>query len=392
MAEAIDVHAHFAPAHRFDEMAAVDARVVPDIVIGEPHPTLGDMVFFSYPSGTINGPVPVAVVDVEARLADMALTAVTHQVLSARPQMFTYDLPGPTAAALAGIANEGLVETAGAHPDEFSVLIALPMQDPDAAVAEVEKWADNRLVRGAMVDSNIDGRDFAEPAFAPIWAALEAADLAVLVHPYQGDVVGKERLSRHYLFNLIGNPVDTTIALANVLFGGLIDRYPNLRWGFVHGGGVSPYLVGRWDHGWHQRDVTRELIPHQMPSELMARFWFDCIVHDHRTLGYLAEIVGWDKVMVGSDCPFDMGYRDPVAFVDGAGLTPAVRDAVLSVNANAFLRRGEVASPRRRHRRCDAVRSRGGRVRLRRTGRDRRRRRDRSRQLQHAALRAQRPR
>ena len=167
---------------------------------------------------------------------------------------------------------------------------------------------------------------------------MEAADLPILVHPYQADVAAKERLQKHYLFNLIGNPVDTTIAIANVLFGGLVQQYPKLRWGFVHGGGVAPYLVGRWDHGWHQRAVTRELIPGTLPSELLRGFWYDCLVHDSRTMRYLAEVAGWDRVLLGSDCPFDMGYVDPVAFIDNLDIDAERREAALSGNATQFLR------------------------------------------------------
>jgi aminocarboxymuconate-semialdehyde decarboxylase len=330
--EAIDVHAHFAPVSRFREMRAIAPEHVPviDHVNGD--------VYFRYPSGLENGPVPKAIVDIEQRLIEMEATEVTHQVLSARPQMFSYDLPGDVASALASWSNDALVDVASAYPESFSVLIALPLQDADASVAEIERWAQHRVVRGVMIDSNVAGRDFAEPAFAPIWAALEAADLPVLVHPYQGDVVGKDRLAKHYLFNLIGNPVDTTIAIANVVFGGLVDLYPALRWGFVHGGGVAPYLAGRWDHGWHKRAVTRELIPHALPSEILSSFWYDCIVHDSRTLNYLAEGVGWDRIMLGSDCPFDMGYTDPVSFVDQVAEAEQHREAVLYSNANDFLR------------------------------------------------------
>jgi aminocarboxymuconate-semialdehyde decarboxylase len=147
-----------------------------------------------------------------------------------------------------------------------------------------------------------------------------------------------ERLRKHYLFNLIGNPADTTIAIANVLFGGLVERFPGLRWCFVHGGGVAPYLVGRWDHGWRMRAVTREMTPDSLPSELLAGFWYDCLVHDPRTLRYLAEIVGWDRIMLGSDCPFDMGCEDPIGFVGAADLPVDVRERVLNANAVGFLR------------------------------------------------------
>lgn len=330
--QAIDVHAHFAPVARFEEMRAIAPDHVPVVVYEDEH------VYFRYPNGLENGPVPRAIVDIEQRLIEMAETQVTHQVLSARPQMFSYDLPGTVASTLAFWSNDALVDAATSHPDQFSVLIALPLQDAEASVAAIDRWAPNPIVRGVMIDSNVDGRDLAEPAFGPIWAALEAHDLPVLVHPYQGDVVGQERLSKHYLFNLIGNPVDTTIAVANVVFGGLADLYPNLRWGFVHGGGVAPYLSGRWDHGWHKRAVTRELIPNTLPSEILKRFWYDCIVHDERTLVYLADCVGWDRIMIGSDCPFDMGLVDPVSFVDAIPEAHGQREALLATNATQFLR------------------------------------------------------
>lgn len=330
--QAIDIHAHFAPVARFAEMRAIAPDHVPVVDY------VGDEVYFRYPNGVENGPVPRSIVDLEQRLADMAKTKVTHHVLSARPQMFNYELPGSVAGALAFWSNDALVDAATTYPEKFSVLLSLPLQDADASVAAIERWAPNPIVRGVMVDSNVDGRDLAEPAFSPIWAALEANDLPVLVHPYQGDVVGQDRLSKHYLFNLIGNPVDTTIAIANVVFGGLVDRYPALRWGFVHGGGVAPYLAGRWDHGWHKRAVTRELIPHTLPSEILSRFWYDCIVHDARTLVYLADSVGWDRIILGSDCPFDMGVVDPVSFIDDIPDAVGHREALLNTNATDFLR------------------------------------------------------
>lgn len=329
---AVDVHAHIASGDALAEMRDVHAPVVP-IVDSE-----GDMVFFRYPNGTVNGPVPIGIVDVDARLRDMAATGVDHQVLSTRPQLFTYDLDAEVAAALAGLANDSMVRTARAHPDAFSVMISLPMQSADHALREIERHASNRSVRGVLVDSNISGRDFADAAFLPVWEALERENLAVLVHPYQADVVGKDRLTRHYLFNLIGNPVDTTIAIGNVVFGGLVDRFPNLRWGFVHGGGVAPYLAGRWDHGWSKREVTRQHIPETLPSDVLSRFWFDCLVHRPEALAFLGDLVGWDRIMLGSDYPFDMGLRDPVGFVDTLALPTDEREAVMSHNAERFLR------------------------------------------------------
>lgn len=329
---AVDVHAHMAAADTLAAMRDVNPDGVPDL---DRH---GDHVYFRYPSGVVNGPVPLGIVDVDRRLAEMDAVGIDHQVVSARPQLYTYDLPAVTAAQLAALANDALVAAADGHADRISAMISLPLQSAQASVAEVQRWAPNRNVRGVLVDSNVAGRDLADAHFDPVWAALAAADLPVLVHPYQADVVGKERLSKHYLFNLIGNPADTTIAVSNVVFGGLLDRHPGLRWGFVHGGGVAPYLIGRWDHGWRRREVTRQNIPEALPSALLRRCWFDCLVHEPATLRYLGDLVGWDRIMLGSDYPFDMGLTDPVGFVDRMGPTPEQRAAVLSTNADAFLR------------------------------------------------------
>lgn len=328
----VDVHAHFAPAAAFSGMRAVQASVVPEVE------REGDFITFRFPNGVVNGPVPRGIVDLDARLADMARTGVRHQVLSIRPQAFTYDLPAGTAAALAQLANEEVVATAHAKPEAFSAMISLPLQSTERSLEEIARWSSDRLVRGVLIDSNVAGRDFAAPELAPVWAALEAAGLPVLVHPYQADVVGKDRLQKHYLFNLIGNPVDTTIAIGNVVFGGLLDRYPGLRWCFVHGGGVAPYLVGRWDHGWGKRAVAREDIPDRPPSEWLGRLWFDCLVHEPRALHYLAELVGWDQIMLGTDYPFDMGFDAPLDFVDRLDLSDAQCRALLTGNAQRFLR------------------------------------------------------
>lgn len=329
---AVDVHAHMAAAGTLAAMREVHPGGVPELDRD------GDHVYFRYPDGVVNGPAPRGIVDLDRRLEEMDAAGVDHQVVSARPQLFTYDLPADLAARLAALANDALVEAAVQHPERISAMISLPLQSPAAAVAEIDRWAGERAVRGVLVDSNVAGRDLGDDHFDPVWAALEAADLPVLVHPYQADVVGKERLTKHYLFNLVGNPADTTIAVANVVFGGVLDRFPGLRWGFVHGGGVAPYLIGRWDHGWRRRAVTRERIPDRLPSELLRRCWFDCLVHEVATLRYLGDLVGWDRIMLGSDYPFDMGLTDPVGFVDQVGLPAEERAGVLSGNAAGFLR------------------------------------------------------
>lgn len=328
----VDVHAHGAPTETIERMRVLAPDAVPQVDRD------GSMVYFRYASGIVNGPVPRGIVDAEHRIADMDRAGVDYQVVSPRPQYFSLELPGELASELASLTNEALLTLAETHPDRIGVMISLPMQAPSAAADEIERLGSNRLVRGVLVDSNIGGVSLADDRFDVVWAALQRADLPVLVHPYQGDVVGKERLGSHYLFNLIGNPVDSTIAIGDVVFGGLLDRYPGLRWGFVHGGGVAPYLLGRWDHGWHMREVTRERIPGALPSELLRRCWFDTLTHSAPALEFLGRTVGWDRVVLGTDYPFDMGVTDPVGFLTAALDDPEIRAAVAMTNHRAFLR------------------------------------------------------
>ncbi len=333
MSRVVDAHAHIASPAALDEMRTLHPDGIPQL-----EATGGEALLLRYPNGVVNGPVPVGLVEPDVRIADMDRQGVAHQVLSTRPQMFTYDLPGDVAAPLAAIANDALVELAGKHPDRFSALISLPLQDPARAVAEIERLSTDRDVRGAFVDSNLAGRNLDDPAFSPVWAALEAADLPVLVHPYQADTLGRERLGSYYLFNLIGNPADTSVAVASVIFGGLLARYPRLRWGFVHGGGVAPYLLGRWDHGHRVRPEPKEHLGASRPSAMFGRLFFDSLVHHPLVLRFLVDLVGADQVMLGSDYPFDMGQQDPAGTLLSYGLSGRQEEAILTGTSNRFLR------------------------------------------------------
>lgn len=327
-----DVHAHITLPAGLEAMAAAHPGTVPRLVEEEAG------FFFHFPNGAVNGPVPPGMVSIPQRRADMARSGVDRQIVSLRPQLFKYDLPASVAGELAAIQNDALVEAATQQRDVLHAMVTLPLHVPDTALAELERHRGNPIVRGVLVDSNIAGRNLDDPDFADIWAALEEADLPVLVHPFQADVAGQERLGDYYLFNLIGNPMDSTIALASVIFGGLIDRHPTLRWCFVHGGGYAPYQLGRWDHGWAQREVARVNIAERKPSDYFRTLYFDSLTHDGAALRFLAGIVGWDRILLGSDYPFDMGDHDCVSGVHRLGLGAETEDGVLSANAERFLR------------------------------------------------------
>ncbi|MGH9245326.1 MAG: amidohydrolase family protein [Acidimicrobiales bacterium] len=191
---------------------------------------------------------------------------------------------------------------------------------------------------GVEIGTNVNGQDLDAPDLEELWSTLEAADLPVWIHPDQRAIAGSDRLAPYYLVNLIGNPLESTIAIASLIFGGVIERHPGLRFGFVHGGGFAPYQIGRWDQGWGCRAEPRTVIDRISPSEYFGRLYFDSLTHDPLSLELLGRRVGWDHVVLGSDYPFDMAAADPVDALERVALTPDQRESVLTRNAERFLR------------------------------------------------------
>lgn len=325
----VDIHAHALPPDGFAAISAAYPDTVPRRVVSESGSVL------VYPGGRRSGRLPPGMFDPPARLADMKQQGVTHQVLSAPPITFFYSAPAAACRDLARYQNDALLDAAAGHPGQLSMLAALPLPDTAASVAEIARIAGNRAVRGVAIGSCVPGDDLAAARFEPLWEALTDADLGVLIHP--GDVAGQERMREHFLRNLVGNPVETTLAAAHLVFGGVLDRHPTLRVCLVHGGGFVPYQIGRWDHGWRSRaEVGADLVA--APSTYLSRFFFDTIVHDGPALRFLGQQVGWGGVVLGSDYPFDMGVDRPVHAVDDAGVGGSWRDAVLGGNSVRFLR------------------------------------------------------
>ncbi len=307
------------------------APATPDLVRRDDH------YVFQYPDGGVFGPMPLELVDPAPRWADMAAMGVDHQVIALRPKVFSPSTDPAIAGSVARLQNDALIEFAQASAGRASLLAALPIQDPEAAVAEVARLASIPEVRGVNLEASIAGKNLDDPAFAPVWAALEAAGLPVLVHPFQEDDTRLPRLDRYALHNLIGNLVDTTIAIASIIFGGVVARYPDLRWCFVHAGGGSTAYVHRWDHAWRNMAHLREAIE-QPPSEYFRRLWFDTISHSSGGLRFLADLVGWGRIMIGTDYPWNMGDRDPVGTVRALDLPAATEKQLLGETAEQFLR------------------------------------------------------
>jgi aminocarboxymuconate-semialdehyde decarboxylase len=324
-----DVHAHAVSAEMAEAIADAGASVRPALIEDQEgtYLQLGEKMRF--------GPHPRGLVDMEVRLSDMDRQGVDVQALAVPPMLFGYKEPPEIGLAVTRAINSALLKIARVRPDRFQVLADLPLGDPAAAAVEVNLLASEPLVRGVQIGTHVGTQHLDDPAFEPVWAALEESNLAVLVHPYAMNALGWP--PRYHLGNLIGNPVESTVAIATLIFGGVLSRHPGLRFAFVHGGGAAPYLIGRWDHGWECRPEARQHID-EPPSKYLCRLFIDIVTHDRLSLEMLGRRVGWDRVVLGTDHPFDMAEHDPVGRVRALGLAEADEARVLYRNAEALLR------------------------------------------------------
>jgi aminocarboxymuconate-semialdehyde decarboxylase len=269
-------------------------------------------------------------VDVDLRIAAMDAMRVDVQVVSPSPGEYHYWADETLAASIVSTVNEGVAALCALQPDRLVGLGSVALQHPDLAAVQLSHAVTDLGLRGAILGTSAGGRDFSHEAYEPLWAAAESVGALLFVHPW-GCTLG-ERLARAYLFNIVGNPTETTVALSHLIFGGVLDRHPALRVCAAHGGGYLPFYAGRSDHAWRVRADSHTCL--QPPSTYLRRIWFDSIVFDPAALRHLVDNVGASQVVLGTDYPFDMGLDDPVEMLDAMpGLTPEERAAILGDNA-----------------------------------------------------------
>ncbi|MFF4507437.1 amidohydrolase family protein [Streptomyces sp. NPDC001401] len=273
--------------------------------------------------------------DVTERLADLDAMGVDLQVVGPMP-MHHYWADPDLAVRLARTVNQAVATHCARAPERLFGLGTVPIQHPDLAVALLDKAVTEYGLYGISVSTTVEGRELADPLHDELWQKAEELGAVVFVHPW-GCSLG-ERLATHYLGNTVGQPVETTVALSHLIFTGVLDRYPRLKLVAAHGGGYLPTCIGRSDHAWRVREDARGCA--DVPSSYLRRMWFDALVYTPRALRHLVEEVGADRVVLGTDHPFDMGVDDPLARLDAAGLAPADRAAVAGGNALDLLLKG----------------------------------------------------
>ena len=277
--------------------------------------------------------------DVETRLADMDTDGVDVQVVSPTPVFFSYEHDPGSAAKIARVMNDLALEICGPAAGRLLPMCQVPLQDPDAACAELSRCVDAGHV-GVEIGNHVDDRDLDDAGVVTFLQHAAALGAPVFVHPW--DMPNSPRLDRWMARWLTGMPAETHLSLLAMILGGVFDRIgPELRICFAHGGGSFAFWVGRMDNAWRQRHDVIGTSEHP-PSHYLGRFYVDSVVFDERALRLLVDTVGADRVVVGSDYPYPLGERPAGGLVRRAGfLDDAARAAILSSNAHHFLGIGE---------------------------------------------------
>jgi aminocarboxymuconate-semialdehyde decarboxylase len=283
---------------------------------------------------TARRPLHARISQVEARLSDMDAEGVDIQALSCVPFVMYPEASAELGLTIARINNDALAAVCARHPDRFVPLASVPLQDPPSAAKELERAAHLGL-RGVEIPPNVCGQGLDEPQFEVFWEVAEGLHMVVCIHPFDASPQGM--LARYGLGNLVGNPYDTGLAAALLIYGGVLERHADLRVVLYHGGGAFPSLLGRLDMGYRVYPECQTAIP-RPPSTYINQFAFDIIAFSQDMLRYLISTYGAERLVVGSDYPLPAGLAHPVAEVKALGLDAETESAVLGGNASRLLR------------------------------------------------------
>jgi aminocarboxymuconate-semialdehyde decarboxylase len=332
----IDLHAHYIPPQVLCDQRSSSDGTKPD-ESWRPRVYRDDRgkQWVEHGGGTI-GSALREFVDIQKILAEQDRAGVDIVALSPWSSLFNYDQTVEDCKRNCRLQNEAIANCVRDHPTRLAGLSCLPLQDARIAADEARYIVRDLRLHGVEIGTNVNGVYLGDERLLPFWEVVAELDTFVFLHPVPG--VGGAMMKEYELGNLYGNPAETGLTAASLIFGGVLERFPNLKILLAHGGGVLPYLSGRFDQGWHARLAAKKSCITQAPSTYLKRFYFDTIVFAADALRYLIQLVGADHVVIGSDYPFDMGYEKPRAPVERLGLPPAQANAILAENAKRLLK------------------------------------------------------
>jgi aminocarboxymuconate-semialdehyde decarboxylase len=325
----IDVHTHFIP-QSFPKYAGNRTDVPwPSMEPGEcghAHVMVSGKLYRTVPETSWSG-VP--------RAREMDEIGLARQVLSPMPELLSYWLPADDARALIRHLNDQLAELVASKVERFSGLGAVPLQDVDAAIGELEYVVRDLGLPGVEIATHVNGVSIGDPRFEPFFAAAERLGAAIFVHALHP--AGRDRLvGPAAQEQVVAFPGDVALGIASLITGGTLERHSSLRIGFSHGGGAFAMLLPRMQHAWHAIPKVKESVP-RSPEEYARRLYYDTLTYSARSLRFAIDSFGADRMMMGTDYPFIIKDPDPIRSVSALALDPATHDAILEGNARRFL-------------------------------------------------------
>jgi aminocarboxymuconate-semialdehyde decarboxylase len=326
----IDTHAHYFPQSYIDLIAKLGPRCG-TTVTQDPQ----GRTFIQVGLLLRTGPITPTFIDLETRLKEMDKQGVEVHVLSLTQPM-VYWADDDLGMQLSMAFNDAASAAHKKHPKRLLGFATLPFQNTKLALEELERAAKLPGIRGVYIATVVRDRDLSDPSFFPIYARMEELGLPLFLHPM---MVNNERMKQYYLINLCGNPFETALAASHLIFGGVLDAFPKLEISLPHAGGALPILRGRLNRGFDIRPECKT-IP-KPPSEYLKRFTYDTISYDEKVLQDLVDLVGADRIMMGSDYCFDIAYEEPVKIVTQMKtLSEEQKQLILGDNAKRLLRIG----------------------------------------------------
>jgi aminocarboxymuconate-semialdehyde decarboxylase len=273
--------------------------------------------------------------DADAKIAWMDANRIDVAAISVGPPIYFYWLSPDIGLEAAKLANDGIAQMVAKHPSRLRGMAHLPMQDPDAAIAELERVVKEYKFKAVETGTSIEGVELANPRFRKVLKTIEQLGCFIFTHPYQ--CLAEGGMNEYYLRNFVGFPLDTTLMVAHLMYSGALDELKKLKILLPHGGGYVPYQIGRFIHGFNVRPEAK-VKTKTSPKELLRRFYFDARTHDAQAARHLINMVGADRVVIGSDNPFDMAPADLMGGIDAIpDLTASEREYVCSLTALSLL-------------------------------------------------------
>jgi len=273
--------------------------------------------------------------DAALRMKDMDDTNVNVQVLSTIPVLFNYWAKPKDGLETSRFLNDHIAGTVAKNTNRFIGIGTVPLQDIDLAILEMERCITELKMPGLEIGSNINGTNLSDPCFFPFYKRAEELGCSLFVHPWE--MMGEQQMQQYWLPWLVGMPAETSRAICSMIFAGVFEKFPKLKVAFAHGGGSFPLTIGRIEHGFNVRPDLVAIDNAMNPRNYIGKFWIDSLVHDEKALQFIIDVMGEDKICMGSDYPFPLGEHVPGKLIESMNFNEPLSNKLLFKNANDWL-------------------------------------------------------